>query len=275
MPDLSVVIPALNEVHNLEAVIGSIPLAALADAGWRTEVVVVDNASTDGTGDEARRLGARVIVQPIRGYGNAYKAGFAEARGDVIITGDADRTYPLDHAVGLVRHMVANDLDFLSTNRLQKSNSSAMKPSHAVGNAALSGVSRVLFRNGYLDSQSGMWIFRREIWQHLDVRSGGMAFSQELKNEAARAGFRCGETPIEYRPRGGEVKLHATKDGIRNLSQLFAHRFRRPQTLADNMEQIMTVANAHLVEESKVAAGRIPTQPTAVSATSENVAVGR
>jgi len=54
MRDLSVVIPALNEVHNLEAVIGSVPLEALADAGWRTEIVVVDNASTDGTGDEAR-----------------------------------------------------------------------------------------------------------------------------------------------------------------------------------------------------------------------------
>jgi len=216
-----------------------------------------------------------VIVQPIRGYGNAYMAGFAEASGDVIITGDADRTYPLDHAVGLVRHMVDNDLDFLSTNRLLKSNSSAMKPSHAVGNAALSAVSRGLFRNGNRDSQSGMWIFRREIWQHLDVRSGGMAFSQELKNEAARAGFRCGEVPIEYRPRGGEVKLHATKDGIRNLSQLFSHRFRRPQTLAGNLEQIMTAANAHLVEESKVAAGRIPTQATAVPARTEKVGAGR
>jgi hypothetical protein len=58
------------------------------------------------------------------------------------------------------------------------------------------------------------------------VRSGGMPFSQEIKNEAYVNRFRCGEVPIEYRMRGGEVKLNATKDGIRNASQLFSHRAR-------------------------------------------------
>lgn len=72
-----------------------------------------------------------------------------------------------------------------------------------------------------------MWIFRRHIWSHLDVRSPGMPFSQELKNEAYRKGFRCAEVPIEYRHRGGDVKLNAVQDGIRNLRQLFSHRMRR------------------------------------------------
>jgi hypothetical protein len=53
-----------------------------------------------------------------------------------------------------------------------------------------------------------------------------MPFSQEIKNEAYVNGFRCGEVPIEYRMRGGEVKLNAARDGIRNASQLFAHRAR-------------------------------------------------
>jgi glycosyltransferase involved in cell wall biosynthesis len=228
MPALSIVIPALNEVRNLEAVIASVPTKALAVAGWSTEILVVDNASVDGTGEEARRLGARVVFEPRRGYGNAYKAGFAQARGDYIITGDADRTYPLDHALPLLEHLIDNDLDFLSTNRLHRGNRATLKRSHAVGNTVLSLVSRGLFRNDFADSQSGMWVFRSLIWRHLDVRSRGMAFSQELKNEACRAGFRCGEVPIEYRARHGEVKLNAARDGVRNLSQLFAHRVRRP-----------------------------------------------
>ena len=226
MRTLSFVIPALNEVHNLQLVIGSVPLEELSRAGWEAEILVVDNASTDGTGEEARRLGARVVVEPARGYGHAYKTGFEHARGDFIVTGDADRTYPLDHAERLLRHLIDHDLDFLSTNRLHPLNRKAMKTSHAVGNAVLSMVSRFLFGHSFADSQSGMWVFRSSIWSQVDVRRGDMAFSQELKNEVFRAGFRCGEVPIEYRTRGGQVKLNAARDGASNLGQLFVHRAR-------------------------------------------------
>jgi hypothetical protein len=117
-------------------------------------------------------------------------------------------------------------LDFLSTNRLGTENREAMKPSHRLGNQVLTFVSRNFFRSPFRDSQSGMWIFRRHVWQHLDIRSGGMPFSQEIKNDAYVKGFRCGEVPIEYRVRGGDVKLNALRDGLRNLSQLVTHRLR-------------------------------------------------
>ncbi|MGW2856439.1 hypothetical protein ACWDAZ_32240 [Streptomyces sp. NPDC001215] len=86
----------------------------------------------------------------------------------------------------------------------------------------------MLFRNGLRDSQSGMWVFRRHVWHGIDVRSTGMAFSQEIKNAATLAGYRTLEMPIEYRKRGGEVKLNALPDGMANLRQLLHHRFRRP-----------------------------------------------
>jgi glycosyltransferase involved in cell wall biosynthesis len=194
--------------------------------GWTTEVLIVDNGSTDGTAKVAAELGATVVDQPVRGYGNAYKAGFAAASGDVVVTGDADRTYPFDHIPELLTVLLQKELDFLTTNRLLTSNRGAMSPSHSVGNHALSALSRLLFRNRIVDSQSGMWVFRRLLWQSLDVRSGGMAFSQELKNEAFRRATRCLEVPIEYRPRGGEVKLRAGRDGARNALQLVSHRLR-------------------------------------------------
>lgn len=226
MKSLSIVIPALNEASNLPAVMESIPFAELAEEGWDTRVVIVDNASTDGTGEVAQSLGAQVVYQPDRGYGNAYQAGFDAVAGDVIATGDADRTYPFDALPELLRVFVERDAEFMTTNRLLRANRGAMKRSHTAANHALSAVSRTLFRNGLCDSQSGMWIFQRQIWESLDVRSTGMAFSQEIKNAASRAGYRVLEVPIEYRPRGGEVKLKALSDGLNNLRQLFRHRFR-------------------------------------------------
>ena len=224
---LSIVIPAYNEVANIPPVLASIPLAELAEAGWAAEIIVVDNASTDNTGDVARQLGAKVVYQPARGYGNAYKAGFEAATGDIVATGDADQTYPFDVLPELLATLEARDVEFMTTDRLHSANREAMKGSHFIGNHVLSFVSRLLFRHGFRDSQSGMWIFRRYVWHGTDVRADGMPFSQEIKNAAALAGFRVLEVPIEYRMRGGEVKLNAVLDGISNLYSLFQHRLRR------------------------------------------------
>jgi glycosyltransferase involved in cell wall biosynthesis len=225
-PHVSFVIPAYNEAVNMATVLDTIPHVALAERSLLAEVIVVDNNCTDDTASIARENGARVIAQPLRGYGNAYSAGITAARGQIVITGDADCTYPFDAAPDLLEHLETGDLDFLSTYRLGVENRAAMKPSHAVGNHVLTFASRTLFRAPFRDSQSGMWIFKRGIWDHLDVRSGGMPFSQEIKNEAYVRGFRCGEVPIEYRVRGGQVKLNAARDGIRNASQLLSHRAR-------------------------------------------------
>lgn len=242
---VSIVIPAMNEEENIPHVMATIPREEIAAAGCRLEVVLVDNASTDRTGEIAAALGASVYLQPARGYGNAYHTGFAVARGDVIATGDADCTYPFDALPGLIDRLVNGHYDFLSTYRLGRANREAMKPSHAVGNRLLTAASRSIFGSPFRDSQSGMWVFRRLIWKHLDVRSGGMPFSQEIKNEAYLKGFRCDEVPIEYRQRGGVVKLNAFRDGTKNISQLAAHRMRAERRkvvvrkLADSMADSM------------------------------------
>ena len=103
-------------------------------------------------------------MQPVRGYGNAYRAGFAAARGEVIATGDADCSYPFYALPDLLRRLDEDRLDFLSGNRLHRENRRAMKPSHFVANLLLTGLSRRFFRSPFRDSQSGMWVFR--------VRSG-------------------------------------------------------------------------------------------------------
>jgi glycosyltransferase involved in cell wall biosynthesis len=89
---VSVVIPCVNEAENIaECVLRA--RQVLRENQTSGEVLVVDNASTDGSGDLARAVGAIVVEDPRRGYGNAYHAGFARARGDYIIMADADLTY--------------------------------------------------------------------------------------------------------------------------------------------------------------------------------------
>lgn len=218
---LSVVIPALNEEMGIASVIKQIPVERLRALGYTTEILVVDNASTDKTAEIAAKNGARVISQPIRGYGNAYQAGFDHATGDIIATGDADMTYPFDMLPELLATLKHKKLDFITTDRLTKLNPAAMTYSHVFGNWLLTFVTRTLFAWPFQDSQSGMWVFKRKIWKYLDVKSAGMPFSQELKVDAYVKGFKCGEEIIEYRPRIGEVKLNTVSDGIKNMLHLF------------------------------------------------------
>lgn len=222
---ISIVIPALNEEAGIATVIKQVPVKELENMGYSVEIIVADNGSTDRTLEIARKAGVKVVHQPIRGYGNAYKAGFANATGDIIATGDADMTYPFDALPAILLSMAKENFDFVNTDRLSNLNPEAMTTTHVFGNWVLSLIARMLFGWPFRDSQSGMWIFKQSILKSLDLRSGGMPFSQELKIEAYIAGFKCTEIPIEYRLRAGKVKLSALSDGARNIAQLFTKRF--------------------------------------------------
>ena len=234
MKKISIVIPALNEEEGIGHVVNEIPVAKLKKMGYEVEILVIDNDSDDNTSHVAREHGATVIIQPIRGYGNAYRAGFANATGDIIATGDADLTYPFSVLPKILKKMQRDDLDFINTNRLKYINTKAMSPSHIFGNAVLTFLTKVLFGAPFVDSQSGMWIFKRSIWKKLKVHSSGMPFSQEIKIEAYFRGFKCGEIPIIYRARAGKEKLNTIGDGIGNITHLFVKRtqliIKRPHT---------------------------------------------
>lgn len=224
MKTISIVIPALNEEKAIGSVLKEIPIKELKKMGYETEVLVIDNGSYDKTPHIARAGGAKVIIQPIRGYGNAYKAGFANATGDIIATGDADLTYPFTVLPMALKKLEAEKLDFINTDRMTNLKKEVMEESHIFGNYLLSFGTKTLFHWPFKDSQSGMWIFKRQIWNHLDVRSSGMPFSQELKIEAYVRGFKCAEIPIDYRARAGEVKLNTITDGIGNIKHLLVKR---------------------------------------------------
>jgi glycosyltransferase involved in cell wall biosynthesis len=222
---ISVIVPALNEADCIAALVFSIPVAEFRARGFETEILVVDNGSEDGTAELARRAGARVVCEPRRGYGFAYQLGFKEARGDVICTLDADGTYPAAALPEMVDRLWGGGLDFINAERFSFMMNGVMSRTRRLGNAVLTGVSQVLFRLPFSDSQSGMWVFRRELLGRMQLRAEGMAFSEEIKVEAAwRAGARCAELPIHYGYRNGNSKLHMWRDGFGNLLYLLRKR---------------------------------------------------
>lgn len=221
---ITVVIPALNEEQAIGSVIKEIPINELKKMGYEVEIMVIDNGSKDKTRYIANSHKAKVIVQPIKGYGNAYKAGFANATGNIIATGDADLTYPFNDLPKIIKKMEDENLDFITTDRLTNLQPGVMSRTHYFGNLLLQLMTKILFGLPCKDSQSGMWIFKRSIWSKLNVKSSGMPFSQELKIEAYKNGFKCAEVPIAYRTRVGEVKLSTFKDGLGNILHLINKR---------------------------------------------------
>jgi len=217
---ISVIIPTLNEEASIGHVLDKIPKAHKYE--W--EIIIVDGNSKDRTREIATEKGAKVIVEKRKGYGRAYKTGFAAATGDIIVTLDGDDTYPAEKISELVDYLISKDLDFISCERFSMMQKGAMSLTHKVGNKILTWTTRLLFGVKIKDSQSGMWVFRREILKNLNLTSDGMPFSEEIKIEAWKK-FRCEEVPIEYRERKGEVKLNTWKDGFCNLSFLFKKRF--------------------------------------------------
>ncbi len=207
----------MNEEESIGEVLDEIYHAL---EGWNYEILMVDTNSKDGTRDIGREKGAKIIDEPRRGYGRAYKTGFEKATGDIIVTLDGDTTYPASDIPRLVKMLVNEKLDFITTDRLSDMEKGAMSLKHRFGNWVLAKTANLLFGLHLKDSQSGMWVFRREALKKLTLTSDGMPLSEEIKIEAFKK-LKAKEVPIKYRPRKGEVKLNSWKDGKENLKFLF------------------------------------------------------
>ncbi len=219
---VSVVIPCLNEEENITQVVTQ-ALEVMAREGISGEVVVADNASEDRSAELATAAGARVVHEPRRGYGSAYLAGFAAAKGKYIVMGDADLTYDFDEIPRFVA-LLDDGAQLVMGDRMDNIEPGAMHwLNRYIGNPLLSGTLNLFFKTGIRDAHCGMRGLRRDILPTLDLRTTGMEFASEMVIRASKEHLDIREFPINYHPRGGETKLSRVRDGWRHLRFLLVH----------------------------------------------------
>jgi glycosyltransferase involved in cell wall biosynthesis len=218
---VSVVIPCLNEADSIAQCVTAAQ-RVLDDHGLHGEVVVVDNGSDDGSGTLASLAGARVVDEPRRGYGSAYLAGFAQARGDYIVMIDADLTYDFDEIPRFVRELDGG-AELVMGNRMQAVQPGAMSMLSRIGNPILSSFLNLVHATTVRDVHCGMRALRRDVLPVLDLRATGMEFASEMVIRAARERLDMRELPIQLHPRAGLSKLSPFRDGWRHLRLILVY----------------------------------------------------
>ena len=216
-PEISVVVPCLNEENAVGTVVDQ-AWQGIRDSGRRGEVIVVDNASTDRSAEVAAEYGAIVVREERPGYGSAYLAGLAVARGDYIVMGDADATYPMRELAPFVERLASGN-DLVVGSRFEGTIHGEAMPwlNRHVGNPILTGLLNILFGVKISDAHCGMRAVRRDALEALDLHSTGMEFASEMVFKAFRRKLRVSEIPIDYYPRVGESKLNRFGDAWRHV----------------------------------------------------------
>lgn len=217
---LTVVIPTLNEAENIGPV--------LRQLSRYDDILLVDGHSTDGTVEFARsvRPDVRVIQRPPRGKGDALRAGFAEATGDVVVIMDADGSMdPCEVEVFMA--LMAVGFDLVKGSRMACGGGSHdLTTIRLLGNAALCKLANTLFHTQWTDLCYGYLAFRRECLPRMALTATGFEIESQILGHAALAGMRIAEVPSVELPRiAGDSHLNARRDGTRILKAMLAARF--------------------------------------------------
>src|SRR3989344_3717156 len=227
MKKVCIFIPAYNEEKSIGKTIDEINKVTKNSKNYKFEVIVANNNSDDKTGEIAKKHKAKVVFEKKQGYGYAYKKGLSEAKGDIVITGDADATYPFSDIPRFLRTMEEGKYDLIIGNRFHNLDRKTMPLLNHFGNFLLTFATNVVYGIKINDSQSGMIAFNKNYLNklNLDLLSNGMPLCQELKLYAVCFGMDIKEIPIVYRARIGKTKLRPLKDGWANLISLL--KFKR------------------------------------------------
>jgi glycosyltransferase involved in cell wall biosynthesis len=221
VPSVSVVLPAKNEARNLEHVFGTIP-------SWVDEIVLVDGHSVDDTVAVAQKLhpAVRVVHQQGRGKGDALQAGFAAAKGEIIVMMDADGSTDGKEIPRFLAALVTG-ADFAKGSRFASGGGSDdITFSRHLGNKILSGLVNSLFGTRYTDLCYGYNAFWAKHLSKLDLNCDGFEIETVMNVRAAKAGLAIQEIPsYEHLRLHGMSNLKVMRDGIRIARFIVRERF--------------------------------------------------
>ena len=226
MKEVYIIFPALNEEETIGKIIDEVPVEDIKARGYRVEIVVVDNNSTDRTKEIAEEKGAKVITESIRGKGRAIRTAFESVSGDFVFMIDADFTYPATYIPRMLE-LLEGGYDVVLGSRLKgQREEGAMSRLNMVGNHLLALLANFLYGTGVSDPCTGYWGFRGEVPKSLKLDAVGFELEANMLVEIARKGYRIAELPILYRRRPNEAKLGSLKDGFKIGRTLIRKRFR-------------------------------------------------
>jgi len=215
--EVSVVMPCLNEEESVALCIRKIKEVFIRE-GIRGEIIVADNGSVDRSREIAASEGARVVLEPQRGYGAAYLKGLREARGKFIIIGDSDDTYDF-YDIPKFLKALKEGYNFVMGSRFKGTiKKGSMSWSHRyIGNPILSGICRLFFHTRLSDIHCGMRAFTQSAYQEMQLLTLGMEFATEMVVSALTQNLKIYEIPINYHPRKGRSKLSPLYDAWRHV----------------------------------------------------------
>ena len=220
--ELTILLPSLNEAETIGACINQ-ARASLAELGLRGEVLVADNGSTDGSVEIARRLGARVVNIPRKGYGNALRGGVEAAHGRWIIMGDSDRSYDFSK-LGAFVEKFRQGFELVMGCRMPYGGGTimpgAMPWKHRwIGNPSLSFIGRLFFKCPVTDFHCGLRGLTREAFDKMQLKTTGMELASEMVIKATLRNLKIAEVPITLHKDGRSRAPHlrSWRDGWRHL----------------------------------------------------------
>ena len=216
-PEVSIVLPCLNEEATIGECIKKIK-NVLKKENINGEIIVSDNGSTDNSIMIAKSLNARVINQPLKGYGAACLKGIHEARGKFIIMADSDATYDFLETPALLKPL-RKGYDFVIGTRFKGTiKKDAMPWTHRyIGNPLLSGLVNLFFKANFSDVHCGFRAFTKKAFEKMNLKTTGMEFASEMVISASKNKLKIWEVPISYNKRKGRSKLRSFSDGWRHL----------------------------------------------------------
>lgn len=213
LPSIVIIIPALNEAPSIAGVVRG--LSAQETLSLH-DIIVVDNGSTDGTGEEARRAGATVVREERRGYGFACKAGvMAATNAGVIVLLDGDAADDPQDLPRVLGPLLEGEADLVVGSRVAEPGArerGSMTPQQVFGNRLVAFLMSRLYGIEVSDLGPFRAIRRRDLLA-LQMREMGYGWSVEMMVKAARAGYRYREVPVRYHRRIGVSKVGGTLKG--------------------------------------------------------------
>ena len=224
--DVSVVIPVFNEESTLQTIFTLIKKTRIP-----SEIIIIDDGSTDSTPQIIKKLledpSVRAITFPVnRGKGAAVSAGIKAAHGEIIILQDADLEYNPGEYEKLLRPFEENQAQVVYGTRFMTNKKMTSYFLHFVANKILTMITNILYKSSLNDMETGCKIFRKDIFEQLQIKADGFDFEPEFTAKLLKRKIKIYEVPITFKPRnyaqGKKIKFH---DAIEAIWTLIKVRF--------------------------------------------------